>query len=251
MNKLFDRAIPSPSDTGCDKVCQPPLVELINVSKSFTEVGGTIHVLTNLNFTVPEKSFMAIMGASGVGKSTLLHILGLLDRPTNGRINFQGQNTTGLSDKKISVIRNRKIGFVFQFHHLMPDFNACENLLIPALISGEKQPKAHKRACELLDLVALSHRSKHLPSELSGGERQRLALARALVCEPRLLLTDEPSGNLDAKNTEVLHEQLKSIHRELGVSIIVVTHDQALADITHSQYLLTDGTLNLIKGHHG
>ncbi|MBF0433222.1 MAG: ABC transporter ATP-binding protein [Fibrobacteria bacterium] len=221
----------------------PPLVSLLKVDKCFTEVGGRVDVLKCLDFKVAEGAFLAIRGASGVGKSTLLHILGLLDTPTKGKILLNGEEITRFSDRKISHIRNRDIGFVFQFHHLLPDFTALENVLMPARISGAVSSREKAYCKELIALVGMDHRLEHLPSELSGGERQRLALARALIRKPKLLLADEPSGNLDEENTKKLHQLLKDVHENLGVTIVLATHDISLSALADERFVMHDGTI--------
>ncbi len=216
---------------------------LDNISKSFSEVGDKLEIIKNLSLEVNYGDFTVIQGASGVGKSTLLHIMGLLDAPTSGNVYFQGDQVTSLSDRRLSAIRNRQVGFVFQFHHLMPDFNALENVLMPKYITGNVTAADRQKAMDLISLVHLKDRIKHLPNELSGGERQRLALARALINEPKFLLTDEPSGNLDAQNSDMLHQLLKQVNEQLGVTIICVTHDPSLASLCRQVYTMTKGAL--------
>ena len=221
------------------------LISLRKVSKSFEDVGTRVEVLKSLDLEVFQKEFVAIRGASGVGKSTLLHIMGLLDTPTSGRVFFNGEDVTGFSDKKFSTIRNREIGFVFQFHHLLPDFTAWENVLMPVRIGGAISPQDESYGRKLVSLVGMEHRLRHLPSELSGGERQRLALARALIQRPRLLLADEPSGNLDEENTRSLHQLLSDVHHNLGVTVILVTHDSMLSSLAGREYILHEGKVTL------
>ncbi len=215
------------------------LLSLNNVGKVFTEVGKGLEILRNISIEVEKGEFISIQGASGIGKSTLLHIMGLLDLPSSGNVFFQNKEITSLSDKVLSNIRNQNIGFVFQFHHLMPDFTAWENVVMPARIAGNYNKEVKDRAMALIEKVGMQERLQHLPSELSGGERQRLALARALINNPQLLLADEPSGNLDVENTRILHEMLRNIHEDLKISLIVVTHDQELANLAQKRYLLT------------
>jgi lipoprotein-releasing system ATP-binding protein len=182
-----------------------------------------------VNLTVEAGDMVAIVGASGAGKSTFLHVLGTLDAPTSGRIQIDEQDLTRMDAAKLAAFRNRTIGFVFQFHHLLPEFTAVENVAMPGLIAGLSRPEAERRATALLADVGLSHRLDHRPGELSGGEQQRVALARALLMEPRLLLADEPTGNLDARTGADIHELLVELNRKRGMTMIVVTHNEDLA----------------------
>ncbi len=222
-----------------------PLLAITGVQKIFVETGTRIELFKDLNFSISRGDFIAIMGASGVGKSTLLHILGLLDRPSVGKVFFKGEDTTALSDKRISDIRNNEIGFVFQFHHLLPDLTVKENVLMPSRIAGRLKKADQDRALDLIRMVGMDHRLNHLPNELSGGERQRIALAHALINDPGILLCDEPSGNLDAKNSDLLHAQLQDLNQRLSVAILVVTHDVALAGLAQKTYRMENGQLNL------
>ncbi len=221
------------------------ILRLNKVQKVFEETGARIELFRNLDLEIRVGDFLAIKGASGVGKSTLLHIAGLLEHPTEGEVRFKGTDTRKLSDRKLSSIRNRDIGFVFQFHHLLPDFTVWENTLMPKRITGLLQKADEDRAAYLLEKVGMQHRLRHLPSELSGGERQRVALARALMNGPGLLLCDEPSGNLDARNSEMLHAMLVDLNRELRLAILVVTHDLGLAAMARHSYMMHDGLLEL------
>jgi lipoprotein-releasing system ATP-binding protein len=225
-----------------------PLVALEKVSKAFEETGTRIELFRDLDFAIAPGDFTAIMGASGVGKSTLLHILGLLDHPTSGTVRFRGQDISGLRDRALSAIRGREIGFVFQFHHLLPDLTVLENVALPARIAGGLRRADEEHALELIRLVGMDHRLRHLPNELSGGERQRVALARALINRPGLLLCDEPSGNLDSGNSEQLHALLRDLNSRLGVAILVVTHDRGLAGLASRQYMMQGGGLSLERG---
>jgi lipoprotein-releasing system ATP-binding protein len=202
-----------------------------------------IEVLKGIDLTILPGEMMAVEGASGAGKSTLLHILGTLDRATEGIIRFQGTDLLGRSDSELADIRNRHIGFVFQFHHLLPEFNAVENTMMPALIQGRSQEEAGKKAQRLLEDLGLGDRLLHKPGELSGGEQQRVAVARALMLDPRIILADEPTGNLDTKTGEEVHNRLGQINRDLGITIIVVTHNPALASRMTRRVLLVDGKL--------
>jgi lipoprotein-releasing system ATP-binding protein len=222
-----------------------PLISVEKIQKVFIETGTRIELFRDLDFTIASGDFVAIKGASGVGKSTLLHILGMLDHPTSGRVLFKGKDTGGLSDKGLSAIRNGELGFVFQFHHLLPDLTVKENVLMPKRIAGGLRRADEDRALELIRMVGMDHRLKHLPAELSGGERQRIALARALINNPGILLCDEPSGNLDVKNSENLHELLLDLNKRLSVAILVVTHDLNLAALARRVYMMEDGLLKV------
>lgn len=222
-----------------------PLLTLEGVQKVFEETGTRIELFRGLDFSIARGDFVAVKGASGVGKSTFLHILGLLDRPTSGRVLFKGRETKGLTDKELSGIRNHELGFVFQFHHLLPDLTVKENVLMPVRIAGRLGRADEERALELIRMVGMDHRLRHLPSELSGGERQRIALARALINNPGILLCDEPSGNLDDKNSEHLHALLLDLNRRLSVAILVVTHDLSLAALAKRVFMMESGGLRL------
>jgi lipoprotein-releasing system ATP-binding protein len=205
--------------------------------------GGTIQVLRGLDIQVASGEFVAITGESGSGKSTLLHLLGALDAPTSGDVALQGTRYGTLDADALAALRNRQIGFVFQFHHLLRDFTALENVSIPLLIGGATPAKADARARQLLDAVGLSARLEHLPAQLSGGEQQRAAVARALATEPALLLADEPSGNLDEANAELLHGLFAGLARDFQTAVVVVTHNRALADRADRILHLTEGVL--------
>jgi lipoprotein-releasing system ATP-binding protein len=191
--------------------------------------GGTIAVLDGVDLSVARGEMVAIIGASGAGKSTLLHLLGALDRPSSGRVLIRGTDLSGMNDDAISALRNRTVGFVFQFHHLLREFTALENVMMPLRIGGMTDGPARERAMHLLDRVGLSGRVQHRPSELSGGEQQRTAVARALAVDPAVLLADEPSGNLDHMNSERLHDLFAELTRELEIAMVVVTHNGSLA----------------------
>jgi lipoprotein-releasing system ATP-binding protein len=225
-----------------------PLMTVEKIQKVFEETGTRIELFRDLDFTIATGDFVAVKGASGVGKSTFLHILGLLDHPTSGRVLFRGKDTGGLSDKELSTIRNHDLGFVFQFHHLLPDLTVRENVLMPARIAGRLRKAEEERALELIRMVGMDHRLRHLPAELSGGERQRVALARALINDPGILLCDEPSGNLDSKNSEHLHSLLRDLNQRLSVAILVVTHDLNLAAQARHVYVMESGGLRLERG---
>ncbi len=200
-----------------------------------------MEVLKGIDLTVAAGEMLAIEGASGAGKSTLLHILGALDRPTGGSVLFAGRDLFQESDADLAVFRNRHIGFVFQFHHLLPEFTAVENVMLPGLIQGIKQKEISRRAEKILTDLGLGERLQHKPGELSGGEQQRVAVARALILGPRAILADEPTGNLDTKTGEEVHNLLVRINREQGITIIVVTHNPALAGRMTRRILLVDG----------
>jgi lipoprotein-releasing system ATP-binding protein len=220
-----------------------PLLSLRGASKVFTETGSRIELFRDLDFDLDAGAFVSITGASGAGKSTLLHILGLLERPTSGDVRFRGEAISAFGDTQLSRIRNRDIGFVFQFHHLLPDLTALENVLLPLRIAGRLDAASRARATELLADVGLGDRLDHVPARLSGGERQRAAVARALVNKPSVLLCDEPSGNLDTRTSEQLHGMLAALNRDHGVAILVVTHDAALARLAARPLALRDGRL--------
>jgi len=205
--------------------------------------GGTVDVLNGVSLDVRQGEMIAVVGASWAGKSTLLHILGALDRPTAGEVTLDGQALSALGDEQLSRLRNNKVGFVFQFHHLLREFSALENVMMPLRISGWDTPRARSRAQEMLARVGLSARSTHRPSEMSGGEQQRTAVARALVIDPVVVLADEPSGNLDHANAERLHEQFAQLVRDLNIAMVVVTHNKSLAARADRALLLEDGKL--------
>ena len=221
-----------------------PLVCVRGLSKSFSHAGRKLEVLKDINLDIDAGEMLAVVGMSGVGKSTLLHILGTLDRPTTGQLWLAGRDLSKLNATQLAAFRNRTIGFVFQFHHLLPEFDALENTMMPALIHRVPRATAHKRAAELLDAVGLSERMTHRPGQLSGGEQQRVALARALVMRPRLLLADEPTGNLDSKTSESTHELFVTLNRQLGTTLLVVTHNPSLADRMPRRLVMADGRLN-------
>jgi lipoprotein-releasing system ATP-binding protein len=211
------------------------------LSKSYFMGGTALEVLKGVDLDLIEGQILAIVGASGAGKSTLLHILGMLDRPTSGDLILDGERIIGKSESELASYRNKKVGFIFQFHHLLPEFNALENVMMPALIMGKNGAKTRERAKYLLDKVGLSKRLDHRPGELSGGELQRVAVARALMNEPLLVFADEPSGNLDRKNSDILHDLIWNLAREQKSSFIIVTHDLSLAEKTDRVVLLSDG----------
>lgn len=219
------------------------LLETVDLHKSYGSGVAKVEVLKGISLNVAEGETVALVGASGAGKSTLLHIMGTLDRPTSGEVLFKGDNIFKLSDNALAAFRNRTIGFVFQFHHLLPEFSALENTMMPLLIAGQKRDEAAPVAEGLLRDVGLSHRLTHKPGELSGGEQQRVAIARSLVLSPQMLLADEPTGNLDMKTSEGIHELLAELHRNKGLSLIIVTHNERLAARMGTTIRLVDGRI--------
>lgn len=213
------------------------MIEAKGIEKSF----GNLKVLKGIDFNAEKSEVVSIMGASGAGKSTLLQILGTLSTPDKGTLLIDGTDVTTLSRKEISTFRNRKIGFVFQFHHLLPEFTSLENVMIPALINSASESDAKKRAAELLDTLGLAERATHKPSELSGGEQQRVAIARALMNKPAVLFADEPSGNLDSVTKAELHQLFFRLRDELGQTIVIVTHDPDLAKMCDRSLFMRDG----------
>jgi len=220
-----------------------PLIRAVDLSKSYGE-GQRLKVLSGLEFEVGEGEKTVIVGQSGVGKSTLLHILGALDRPTSGQVLFGGIDLAGLDDRQLARLRNREMGFVFQFHHLLPDFTALENTMMPALIQGMPREEAVARAEAVLGRVGLTSRLEHKPGELSGGEQQRVAVARAVVLSPRAILADEPTGNLDPSTAADVHEVLIDLNRSHGVTLIIVTHNEQLAALADTTLVLREGRVH-------
>jgi lipoprotein-releasing system ATP-binding protein len=209
--------------------------------KYYSDAGRVVRVLEGVDFSLSSATKIAIVGESGVGKSTLLHLLGALDQPTAGEIEFDGELLSTMSPRALAEFRNREIGFVFQFHHLLPDFTAEENVMMPALIGGEGYEGARRRAREILTRVGLGSRLDHKPGELSGGEQQRVSVARAVVCEPRLLLADEPTGNLDPATRDEVQRLLIELNEERGVALLVATHSDRLAGAMDRIYRLQNG----------
>lgn len=221
------------------------LLRAQNIYKDYPAKSGKqmLNVLTGVNIEIPRGSFISIIGPSGCGKSTLLHILGGLDKPTSGNVYFGDKDLSKLNENDLASFRNKNMGFVFQFHHLLPEFTAVENVFMPALIQGKPKDFLEEKALELLDHFNLKDRADHRPSELSGGEQQRVAVARALMNEPEIILADEPTGNLDEENTEIMLEMLFNIRTNGKLSIVLVTHDKSIAERTNIIYELKKGKL--------
>ncbi len=215
------------------------LIEAKNIHKSY----GNLHVLKGVDCVIEQGEIVSIVGPSGAGKSTLLHIMGTLDQPDQGQIFFEGQSPNFRNTKKLAEFRNKEIGFVFQFHHLLPEFTALENVCIPAFIAKTSKPEAEKRATELLKMMGLGNRISHFPNQLSGGEQQRVAVARALINHPKVVLADEPSGNLDSNSAEELHKLFFTLRNELNQSFVVVTHNDELAQMTDRTLRMYDGKI--------
>jgi lipoprotein-releasing system ATP-binding protein len=221
-----------------------PVLEATGVTKGYRGGDGSLlRILDGVDLTVVPGEMVAVVGASGAGKSTLLHVLGALDQPDTGTVQVVGRPTVGLSDPALAALRNVSIGFVFQFHHLLREFSALENVMMPLRIAGVAPSEARERAAALLERVGLAARQSHRPAELSGGEQQRTAVARALAARPALLLADEPSGNLDVHNAERLHDLLAELMRETGVGVVVVTHNRSLAARASRVLQLAEGRL--------
>lgn len=217
------------------------MIHTEKLEKSF----GDIRVLKGIDLEIRAEEIVSIVGKSGAGKTTLLQILGTLLPFERGKVMINGHDVSRLREKQLARFRNLNIGFVFQFHHLLPEFTAMENVCIPAFISGSSRPKAEKKASELLDLLNLSHRRTHKPSELSGGEQQRVAVARALINNPAVILADEPSGNLDTQNKQELHSLFFRLREELKQTIVIVTHDPQLAEMSDRRLVITDGVIEV------
>ena len=215
------------------------MIRIENLTKKF----GELEVLKGVSLTVNKGEVISVVGPSGAGKTTLLQLIGTLDKPTSGKILFNGEDTGKMSSNKLATFRNRHIGFVFQFHQLLPEFTALENIIIPALIAGRKRKEAEADAMELLGLMNLTERAGHKPSEMSGGENQRVAVARALINHPDVILADEPSGSLDSHNKEELHRLFFDLRDKLGQTFIIVTHDDRLASYTDRTIRMVDGMI--------
>ena len=218
-------------------------IKVEGLSKSFKKGKGQVDVLKDVDLSIFRGEMVALKGVSGAGKSTLMHILGGLERPSQGKIFFDARDIYSMDDNSLSAFRNREIGFVFQFHHLLPEFSALENVVMPALVGRESHGSAREKALIILDRVGLSHRLTHKPGELSGGEQQRVAIARALMMGPKVLLADEPTGNLDSKTGEEVFSLLAEVNREMGVTCVIVTHNETLASRLDRQFIVQDGRL--------
>ena len=216
------------------------MIQLENITKSF----GNLQVLKGIDLEIKKEEVVSIVGPSGAGKTTLLQIIGTLDRPDTGKVCFDGTDVSQLKEKELARFRNRHIGFVFQFHQLLPEFTAMENIMIPMLIAGQSMPAAGQRAKELLDFMGLADRAAHKPNELSGGEKQRIAVARALANKPSVILADEPSGSLDTHNREELHQLFFSLRKEFGQTFVIVTHDENLAMLSDRIIHIVDGKID-------
>jgi lipoprotein-releasing system ATP-binding protein len=211
--------------------------------ENITKTYGNLQVLKGIDIVIPKGKIVSITGASGAGKTTLLQILGTLSRPTSGNVYIDQKKVSGLGEKEISVFRNRNIGFVFQFHHLLPEFTALENVCIPAYISRAPKARAEEKARELLTFLGLAERMNHKPDELSGGEQQRVSVARALINEPMVIFADEPSGNLDSQNKQELHAMFFALRDKFGQTFVIVTHDAGLAAMSDMKYEMNDGKI--------
>ena len=221
------------------------LIKATNIHRKFS-IGRNdyLEVLKGISLEIDQAEVIAIVGPSGAGKSTLLHILGLLDRPTGGELFFEGEDVFTLKDETLAQLRNRMIGFIFQFHHLLPEFTALENVMMPALIAGKSMHAVKDRARQLLKDVSVEQRAEHKPNELSGGEQQRVAVARALMNEPKLILADEPSGNLDSENAYALHRMIFDLRKKYHQTFVIVTHNKELADMADREIMVVDGLVD-------
>ncbi len=219
------------------------MIDIKDITKNF----GNLQVLRGVNLHIGKGEVISIVGASGAGKTTLLQLIGTLDKPTSGSICFNGKELSKMSERELAAFRNKHIGFVFQFHQLLPEFTALENVMIPALIAGRGRKKVEKEALELLAVMGLENRASHKPSEMSGGENQRVAVARALINHPDVILADEPSGSLDSKNKEELHKLFFELRDRFGQTFLIVTHDEGLAQITDRTIRMVDGVVHSIS----
>ena len=215
------------------------ILQANNIFKSY----GDLEILKGVSISVNKGEIVSIVGASGAGKSTLLHIIGTLDKPDKGTVLIEGKDIFGLSEKQLSIFRNKNIGFVFQFHHLLPEFTALENVCIPAFIAGQDKKQAEIKGLELLDILGVKHRANHKPAEMSGGEQQRVSVARALINDPTLILADEPSGNLDSENATALHQLFFDLRNKMQQTFIIVTHNEELARISDRTIHMRDGLI--------
>jgi len=223
------------------------IIKAEKICKEYPLPKGVLRVFEDLDFELERSDFAAIMGVSGVGKTTLLNLLGALDKPTRGKIFFDGEDIFTKNEQELAEIRNRKIGFIFQFYHLLPEFTALENISFPLMIGGVEKKEAQKKALDVLREVFLEEKAQIRPAKLSGGEQQRVAIARALVNEPKLLLADEPTGNLDWKTGEMILGLIRELHEKRGLSSVVVTHNEKVAQFCHKIYLMEKGSLKLLS----
>lgn len=219
------------------------MIELRNIDKSY----GTLKVLKNISLDISDGELMAIVGPSGAGKTTLLQVLGTLETPDRGEVRYDGVEVSRLKDKAQSRFRNRNIGFVFQFHQLLPEFTACENVALPAMIAGESKKSAMKKAAALLEKLGLGDRLSHKPAQLSGGERQRTAIARALINDPAIILADEPTGSLDSHNRDEIRDLMAKVSSEFGQTVVMVTHDETMAAVADTIVRMNDGIISEIQ----
>ncbi len=217
------------------------MIKAKDIYKSY----GNLNVLKGVSLSIESGEIVSIVGASGAGKSTLLHIIGTLDQPDSGKLEIAGKNINSMNDRKLSAFRNKNIGFVFQFHHLLPEFTALENICIPAFIAGVSKKEAELRAKKLLNLLGLESRMEHKPAALSGGEQQRVAVARALINQPAVVLADEPSGNLDSTNAKELHQLFFQLREEFKQTFVIVTHNEELAEMADRRLVMKDGIIDL------
>lgn len=224
------------------------IIQAINLGKEYALPRGSFRVFEGMDFALESGDLAAIMGVSGVGKTTLLNLLGALDRPTEGSVLLEGEDVFSRTEKELAEIRNRKIGFVFQFYHLLPEFTTLENVSFPLLIRGTEKREAFQKAFRVLEEVSLGEKAQMRPAQLSGGEQQRIAVARALVNEPKILLADEPTGNLDWKTGEMILQLVLDLHRRKGLSSIIVTHNEKIARYCRKLYLMEGGKLKLLSG---
>ncbi len=240
---MLEEQEPQESSLAPESERPEPLVKIRGLSKSFDHMGRTLEVLRDIDLDIHHGEILSIVGPSGAGKSTLLHCMGTLDLPSKGTILLGGEELTTANSSRLAAIRNRDIGFVFQFHHLLPEFDALENVMLPGLIQGRSRKELEARARKLLDEVGVSERASHRPGEMSGGEQQRVAVARALVLEPKLLLADEPTGNLDSGTGSAVHDLFFEINREHNTTIVVVTHNPGFAESMPRVVRMKDGAV--------